>query len=527
MKTHIFKIILFSILLFLGSFCLFAFKPQQSQFLNNSDYVLFSEWLRNHELKPETPALLSNEQIILEYTKSDQVFKLLLSLQKGRITGITESIAIKPEELKDNPDLLHYIGKIASILNTGSNDVIFSFLSDKTLEIVSSDNLLIGSVFTDNAYISGINDDVFVTFRNRDNNLLEIKINTSELKSKITTLLNNIGESSVLAALNQSIRQDTLIPAEQERREMQYEFEVKKVSTDTLFTEKENIPEITITESESQKQETAEIEKEPEKEEVVRDTGITFTDKFKATKPEDLSPSSFQSLYAFVYNNSKKQYRRMIMNNQIDNVSAFFLKEFPDHKVSVKSDVIKIEKKPYLDLSSNIYLESIRKDNNISFHPSEEAYIENNELILWNNDKIRISGMDNSEVLDIVPSITNINILHRSLGTNLKFFFLLPDIVSTTAIFNLAEGREILEFDSYFSLMMLLDEYLENYNFYFNMTEIKKVNGFIEFSGDFAALSPDQKTTYFAKARFHLNKKNIMDLIMFSFYDLSEQNKVE
>jgi hypothetical protein len=90
---------------------------------------------------------------------------------------------------------------------------------------------------------------------------------------------------------------------------------------------------------------------------------------------------------------------------------------------------------------------------------------------------------------------------------------LVHDAVETTLVVK-GETREIYDIYSYANLLLMLNKYWEDRIVYFNLQDVKKVNGYIEFKGMLIADSPESKTFDMAEIRFHLDNEYKIDLAM-------------
>jgi hypothetical protein len=128
---------------------------------------------------------------------------------------------------------------------------------------------------------------------------------------------------------------------------------------------------------------------------------------------------------------------------------------------------------------------------------------------------LEIGLVDKAVLKQVAGYFPQLLYLHRSLGTKLFNFLLIPDEVPTTLLIHNGK-RQRLDFASYNDLLLRLHSYWKKREIYFSLQDIRQINGFIEFKGVLAAVGTDKYE--WAEIRFHLNKEYKIDMVMMSLY---------
>ncbi len=197
------------------------------------------------------------------------------------------------------------------------------------------------------------------------------------------------------------------------------------------------------------------------------------------------------------------------------NKAGIVAKLSPKYSVNhLNSNVSFNSKDKFKDNFNNFDLTFSKSSCDVAY--SAEIY--QNYLIINNSEKILAKGIPSKELSAVKDKITQITILHRLLGNDF-FSSLLVPITTKTSIFLRSTENHKFEFNDYSSFLNRMNNYWNNRIVYFQLTELKKNNeNRLEFWGTLFAVDHQNKTYDYADVRFHLNKKNQLDLIMWFIY---------
>jgi len=123
------------------------------------------------------------------------------------------------------------------------------------------------------------------------------------------------------------------------------------------------------------------------------------------------------------------------------------------------------------------------------------------------------SHLSRTEIESIAPFLSQLMYEHRAIGTKLFNFLLINDTVPSTLVLK-EKTKKLYEFHSYSSLLKLLNNYWQGKKVYFNINDVKKVNGFIEFKTYLVAYDRNSGKKDMAEIRFQLSKDYKMKYIM-------------
>jgi len=205
-----------------------------------------------------------------------------------------------------------------------------------------------------------------------------------------------------------------------------------------------------------------------------------------------------------------------LLNNKVKDVGAFLDDQFPQAKHRTIDDVYYIQRGSYHDVGGDVFVQNEQADDSVNILPFPDYEFKNNHLILPNNEKIDLSALDSEEIDKIAAALPQLVYLHRALGTKLVNFLMIHDDVPTTLIVH-SDKRELYEIYSYANLLLMLSEYWEDYEVYFKLNEVKKVNGKIELVGYLIAANDTDKYDM-AEIWFCLDEDCRFDLIMMMLY---------
>ncbi|MDD3050050.1 MAG: hypothetical protein PHR06_02785 [Candidatus Cloacimonetes bacterium] len=471
---------------------LFGYEPVQSSFKYDYLYNFYKEWTENREISIEAPALLSSNEIIMEFLDKDkQVVTLKLHMENGKIKRITES-SNYAESVADDSEINKLGQEFVFVLNTGNSQYLESFVNllgadcdfDNFSDYLSAKKNIYDSrffIFRFDYQMSQSN--IIFKFYNGYAEIIKIIVPVTDDLEKLRGKLQlpiDFGElKTIIADIDKKTLDAKKRRSEEFRNSLKYEL---KRSYNEIFKITEDVDERIFTGNEQ-------IFKYP--------------------------------VYRYIMENIERKSNRVLLNNEIENPVNFLSEEFPYHEIKQNGKIFYLEGGSYSDfLSANFALEIEERKDYINFHaPFVESFSYDN-LSFIGGDSVGLIGLSREDVEKIVLPISHILVMHRTLGSKLTNFFLLPDVVPTILLFDFAE-RDLIEMSSYYDLLMLLNTYWENHTIYFSIPQIYKKNNYIEFKGSLFAKSNDNNNSNYAEIRFHLNKNYILDLVMVTFKDVN------
>ncbi len=235
--------------------------------------------------------------------------------------------------------------------------------------------------------------------------------------------------------------------------------------------------------------------------------------KKKAVIEKEIKFQSSSKLENFILKNHKKIFPLEILNNKISSPERFIKNNFSGYKIHKKRNIFHIDLQSFENrFYANLDVMVQKKETSIKFIPLNDFKYKNKKMVFRWGEKIDLSALNQTEAKQISYSIPHLLYEHRSLGTKLFNFLLINDAVPSTLVLKTKKGKKLIEFESYSSLLKLLNDYFEGSKSYFTITKVKKVNGNIELFANLLIKKNNDLT--FAEVRFQLEKNYQMKYIM-------------
>ena len=433
---------------------LFGFTPSQNDFTNSYQYELYKSWLKKGNFKTNFPSSFFKEKIVKQY--------------KNR---------------KNEVIVVEYDWENYKIFNQ-KEKINFAIEDDTTREIIES-------------LIYRLNCDDEMFFQNfLENSGIAIEFENLTHKEAVDSLWNYFGNSRIELVNLQT-------------KKMTKNLEV-------IFTEKNGKQFTCVFPPDYKisliKEENISREK-IDKTRTVKPAGST---KHKI-KPRAISHGDL-ILEDYIALNYGKMQTKELLQNKISDIKKFVKKEFPYHQVINSGEDYAVSKQLFQDkYSSNLLLKIQKNRDGIEIYPDIDFSVKNKILRTSCGDSINLANLNSREIELISPFLIQLIFEHRAIGTKLLNFLLIHDRVSTSLVVR-GEKRQFYEIYSYANLLLLLNKYWQDRIVYFNLRDIKKVNGYIEFRGYLFAVEPATEIYDFAEIRFRLDKDYKMDLIMMFLY---------
>ncbi len=491
------KAILFAIVMMMAAISSQAFTPEQTHFKSATLYPVYQKWLENSAMYNDTPASLDAESIKMTYYTNDgRPVRVGFLIERGMLIECTE---IWTQQAEKNPGdaVLQIMGGFLFRLNAGFPDTLERFserndvrvmVSGVTISAAELQKRLSGNRFFPQS----------ITY-NHANGETAISIDGTIDFQMV------IGKK---ARWDTSVAQIPKIPGREPAPEPRKAVVIKPQRITEPIAEE---PSVNVPESVSDVEPT---EYEPEKE----------TERWKPKASHEVATMVQQSelpdirtttLREMVKNYSGRILTRKVLQNQVKDPLEFIRGDFPDYRIDVENNQYRIHSQPYEDrLYSEIDVFSTQLSDGLQISSGTGFQIDGKNIVLPSGERIFTSNLSDEEVERIAPNLVALCNQHRALGRQLIHFLLTPDEASTTLVLK-GETREMYEMHSYLQLLLLLNHWWQGRTVYFSITEVKKVNDYIELRGNLVARANDSAEDFdFADVRFHLNKYYRIDLAM-------------
>lgn len=191
--------------------------------------------------------------------------------------------------------------------------------------------------------------------------------------------------------------------------------EVKESETKTTITKKE---------------ETKSVKIKKDKDDEVAETKIKPS--FFEEKKRNIIISDSDNFLEFFNKNKDVTINKKLLNNQIDNYKEFLLKNFPNHNLIVQQNKLRLDGEKFkledhniiLDNSLDIILERSKDGINFVSNTYDKKL----------DSSIEFIDLDKAEISYLTPLILDLSNLHKTIGSELFNFFIIPDNIETTLI---------------------------------------------------------------------------------------------
>jgi len=454
---------------------LLAFEPKEKDFISNYQFELYNSWLRKGDFKTNFPAVITQQKISKQFqSKSKKQVKVEYLWKNWKIFEQREILPFS--DFLESPEFGVYAGFLKDFIYRLNGDD-FTFLED----------------FTDFSKISfsfsGKNDLVALTslFENYQTGRFDvIKIESFSKEERFGVRIYS-DEDDILEFLFPKSDELRQLLKEQKKLEAEKIIKIKPVKKEKI------IPEI---------------------------------EKKIVPKIEDKiykKPVSELSLEEYVRHYYEKKQTKELLHNKIKDVNSFLKEEFPNHQIQVLGKKYFLTKSRFNDnFSADISCFEQKTKDGINIVPDTFYEMSGKQVRLKTNDKIDLSNLTDEEAENMAPFLAQLIYEHRTIGTRLLNFFLIHDGVPTTLVVN-GKSRELYEVYSYANLLLMLNYFWKDRNVYFDLQDVKKVNGYIEFKGYLIADDSQSETYDMAEIRYHLDKNYKIDLIMMFLYPETEK----
>ena len=459
------KIFFIVCLILISGITLAAFSPTNNDFVTIYQYELYKSWLRLGNFKTNFPAFISEDKIIKKFRdRHNEEITVEYDWKNHKIFNQKEKL-----RFTEKSEVNNFIESLIYRLNCDRKIFFFDYLN------ASSVILKFGNLQREQAA-----DSLWNCFADKRIHIANLQIEKTKK-----------GFSEIISEKN-GIRFSLDFPPNYKIpnwREMK--FSVSAISISKPKSNKKQIPETKIL--------------KPKK-------AILSPQTKKTVK------SKTSNLENYIAANYRKMQTKELLQNKVSDVSRFIKHEFPHHRIVHSDNEFAIKIQPFQGkYRSDLILKVHKNSDGIEIFPDLKFSLQNKILKTKSGDNIDLSKLSERETENISPFLGQLICEHRALGTKLLNFLLIHDRVSTSLVVN-GEKRQFYEIYSYANLLLLLNKFWQKRVVYFNLRDVKKINGFIEFKGYLFAVKPESEKYDFAEIRFRLDKDYQMDLIMMFLY---------
>ncbi len=223
-----------------------------------------------------------------------------------------------------------------------------------------------------------------------------------------------------------------------------------------------------------------------------------------------VSPST--TLKQFIDKNQDKTFKKKLLNNKVNNVTDFLAEQFPGHRLKSHGGIHELTVDSFRNMiSGDITVASVADDDGVNIVPVNNFDVNGNSIEFDNGEKLLIKELNNYEIDMIAEKLNYLIMEHRIIGTELTNFIVTSNDVPVTLSLYEKDERTLYEFNSYSNMLLMLNTYWKTEGSYFSLTDIKKINNYIELHGTLVVKRDNGKVD-FAECKFHLNKKFQIDL---------------
>ncbi len=488
------KIIIFLILI-LG-IDLWAFQPNQTDFVSHYQYNLYRSWLAKSKVDLDVSATFSNEKIVKIFSSEGKNIVVEYPWKNHLITGQRERLEIS-FSISTDFDIkpyLHYAESLVYRLNCADRKFAQDLLEDDvTLEYKGKFDVEALALFwkeygKQRIFVQSI--EVIDTEKFG----FSLPFADAELKLWFATDIDISGIFENLERREETV--EAAIEDDQTKNEENNENKIKQVET-----------ELAITKPKIKQFDDFEPQKNP-----------LLKTKKSSSDIDQLAlvqlPLAQLPLVEFIREAHDVRQSKELLNNKITNIGSFLKQQYPGKEISQIDDVFYIKKGMFQNkFGGDIIVSSRYEEDCVYIEPLVDYQIRKDTLYLPNNESIQILALKNEDVTKVVAALPHLIYAHRALDSKLINFLLIHDNVPTTLIVH-SDKRELYNVYSYANLLLMLSRYWKTQDLYFSISEIKMVNGQVELVGYLVADGKEDDKYDMAEVWFRLNDDYQIDLIM-------------
>jgi hypothetical protein len=192
---------------------------------------------------------------------------------------------------------------------------------------------------------------------------------------------------------------------------------------------------------------------------------------------------------------------------------------FPHHQTLSIGDNYYLTTPYFNDMRGDFHLKYDPYNARTNIVADTTTTFRDGHIILKNNERIPTKGLSSRDYADIGHQIAWFNVLFRSLGTPVPELMLgnYDDIETWVIVYEEGKKHRVI-LPSVTETIRKLNVFYEGRISYFKFKEAIKKNSRIEFYGTFFIRDNEINNTDFIDVRFHTDRNNEIDLIMFFVY---------
>lgn len=220
----------------------------------------------------------------------------------------------------------------------------------------------------------------------------------------------------------------------------------------------------------------------------------------------------FRHLNRTFYSSIRLKDEKLPLTNKLD-------KWFPYHQRIIIDNSYYLTKPYFNDIRADFFIKYDEYSHRASVIPDTSCVFTDSTIVLKNNEIIPASNLSVKDFIEIKNQISWLTVLFRTLGTPIPELMLGNyDDVDTFVIIYEDSLKQKVILPSFTETIKKLNHFYEGKTTYFKFNEVKKINSRLEFFGTVFIKDIENDITDFIDVRFHTNRLNEIDLVMFFIY---------
>ncbi len=460
---------------------LYSFRPENRHFINDYQYQLFKSWVERGNFRIEGKANITHNSIALVFQNRELEKETVVkfALDGGNI--VHQSEVIELIDFKIDKSRLSYLPYIEQLLFRVNSNYDF-FITD---------------------YITRLNIDLCLVNNCNADSVANYLINNHTDQRLTITSLNFEEEQdnklSCQIVFNDHLTLQVLFNDTDNLDDLALSLRGQEFHSDNLRKISQTLPDVVY----PAYTQNAYLYPIPQ----------TFDDLLDT----DIIPKHIDSIKMSNFFSNYKDYSwsREMLHNKIQDPKLFLQDQFPNHTIDYEKNNIELKTESFKNIfNGNLKLIYQKLRDGIVFNSCNQYHLEqNNNVTLTTGETVSFENLNSYEIDNVVPFMNQLVIMHRAIGTKLLNFLLIPADVPTTFVLR-DPDRQVIYFDSYTDLLLMLSHYWQGHNIYFNIDNVKIINDYVEIEASLIANKNNQDNFDFAEIKFALNSHFRIDLAM-------------
>jgi hypothetical protein len=264
-------------------------------------------------------------------------------------------------------------------------------------------------------------------------------------------------------------------------------------------------------------------------------------DEFPAFTPEQARPDTHSTqdtkkdtnltnyekeLINWIEDNLSTSWGTEMINNKIVSIKDFLQSEFKSHSLLIKNNEYYLNHSLFAgNLNANLYFK-ITDNGGWAIKAADDIVIDGKNVVLAGFEDYDLSDLELYDIHAIARYLPQLIMSHRVMASRLAGFIFEPDIAETTLVVQ-GSARQVFQLDSYRDLLMLLGRYWQDRIIYYNISDFKLIDGFIEFKGYLAAEKTADGEYDLAEIRYRLDEDYAIVLAMVVVFPQQSSQKIQ